>query len=133
MNNGEVEIGKQIRDFTDQPDDIQYPLFIGKKYDIVRVSADKVEDFTYTVNVVAFEKITTPAGDFDAYKLNIGGYWNHREPSKTYYGKLKQTIWVAPSAKRIVRSEYEDLRSNGMLFNSSVEELIKWEPKAKQN
>ena len=85
--------------------------------------------YQYTVMVDAFEKVTTPAGQFDAYKLKFDGYWNRLVGYQTYSGSSTRVSWVAPEVKRIVRTEYQDRDSRNGLSNQSVEELVKWEPK----
>ncbi|MEO8922297.1 MAG: hypothetical protein ABI330_05640, partial [Caldimonas sp.] len=60
----------------------------------------------FHAKVVAQERITTPAGEFDAYKVELSGFWrNEAEIGHGAIGRQYETYWYAPAAKRFVRRE----------------------------
>lgn len=64
--------------------------------------------------VVAREKVATPAGEFDAYRIEAKGYLS----GLSWQGGFASTqkFWYAPSVDRIVRSEYREQRARGADF-----------------
>ncbi len=73
--------------------------------------------------VVGMEKIRTPAGEFEAYKVETRGgvqgvTWNG-------FFRVVQTQWYAPSVQRVVRTEYKEQRTSGL---DTVRELKSVEP-----
>ena len=110
-------------------DRIQFPIAVGKKYSL---RVDWANDDGHTksdVEIVAIEKIKIEAGEFDAYRIKLRGWWN-RTSTNSNSGKVEETLWFSPAAKRIVKREYIDYRSNGSAWNRNTSELVKWEPKA---
>lgn len=125
-----VQPGHRYSERLAMDDDIQYPLFVGKKYTVDWPSVDGSSAFQFDVTVESFEKVVTPAGQFDAYKLKFVGHWQLVAGTQSYTGSARRVSWVAPAVKRIVRTEYQDRSIYNNLLNRSVEELVKWEPKA---
>jgi hypothetical protein len=71
--------------------------------------------------VVASEKVTTPAGTFDTYRIETDvTQVNTKDQTKS--AKVKHVFWYAPAVNRWVRSTYE-LRFEGRLRDSTVEVL----------
>ncbi len=121
--------GQRYSNLMKEDEVIQFPLSVGKKY-AVKWDYDNGGGYSqYTVEVVAFEKIKVEAGEFDTYQLKLSGYWYNTTGNKAS-GPSQETLWFAPKVKRIVKSEYIDRTTARMAFNSSTEELVKWEPKA---
>ena len=129
-NPNPIQPGNRYKETLSVDDEIQYPLFVGKKYKLEMPAVNGGSSYQYTVMVDAFEKVTTPAGQFDVYKLTFEGYWNRLDGIQSYNGSTTRVSWVAPNVKRIVRTEYQDRTNRNRLFNQWVEELVKWEPKA---
>lgn len=103
-----------------------FPLNVGKKWD---GSADKMlfangkhGKFTIKGEVVGFEKIKVPAGDFDAYKISL-----HidaiSEDEDANIGNTVETIWYAPAVKRYVRYENTFSR-DGRVRSKDINELL---------
>lgn len=124
-----VQPGPRYSERLTMDDDIQYPLFVGKTYKVDWPSVNGSSAFQFDVTVESFEKVTTPAGEFDAYKLKFVGRWQRVIGTERYIGSARRVSWVAPAVKRIVRTEYQDRNIYNNLANRSVEELVKWEPK----
>lgn len=125
-----VQPGHRYSERLAMDDDIQYPLFVGKTYKVEWPSVNGSSAFQFDVTVESFEKVTTPAGQFDAYKLKFVGHWQRFIDTQNLVGSARRISWVAPAVKRIVRTEYLDRNIYNNLANQSVEELVKWEPKA---
>lgn len=77
------------------------------------------------VKVAAQEKVATPVGDLDAFRIEMGGWIN----GITWQGAIRtaQTIWYAPAIGRFVKSDYKDYR-NGQLNTSTLTELKSHKP-----
>jgi hypothetical protein len=80
-------------------------------------------DFTY--KVVATEKLTTPAGDFETFKIESDGWVT----GISWQGSLRvtQSLWYAPSIGRVVRSEFRDFRG-GRPWTDTLTELKTFKP-----
>lgn len=74
-------------------------------------------------SVVAAEKVTVPAGEFDALKMECSGYWNSVFGSVTN-GSFSETIWYAPSVKRYVKIYYENRNSRNRPSSKTTTELV---------
>ncbi len=88
---------------------LHFPLGVtsswNEKYQLVK---DGVTIFgNLDVKVVGFEKVTVPAGTFDAFKLEYKGYYS-RSDYPGFSGFMKQTYWYAPALKRLIKTVYED-------------------------
>jgi hypothetical protein len=67
--------------------------------------------FKGDASIVAQEKLSTPAGEFDVYRIEQKGYIN----GVSFQGGFgfTQRIWYAPSIDRMVRMEYKEQRTMG--------------------
>jgi hypothetical protein len=108
--------------------ELSFPLQIGKKWD---ASADKMlfsngkhGNFVLKGEVVALEKVTVPAGTFDAYKitLHIDATVSDEDAN---IGNTLETIWYAPAVKRYVKYENTFSR-DGRVRSKDVNELIQY-------
>jgi hypothetical protein len=104
------------------PRALQFPLDVGKQW---RYASDwlfkpkgsrgsvKVE-----VSVVGHEKVTVPAGSFDAFKLVSKAQVGGTSPINSQYDAvITTTYWYAPAARVIVKS----MTHNPYLGRSTVE------------
>ena len=86
---------------------LSFPLTVGKKWsqsgDKQVLSNGKHGSYNLRGEVQAFEKVTTPAGTFDAYKvvLTIDATSNDEDAN---VGHTTDTEWYAPALKRYVKS-----------------------------
>lgn len=108
--------------------ELSFPLQIGKKWD---ASADKMlfsngkhGNFLLKGEVVALEKVTVPAGTFDAYKitLHIDATVSDEDAN---IGNTVETIWYAPAVKRYVKYENTFSR-DGRVRSKDVNELVQY-------
>ena len=99
---------------------LNFPLEIGKKWDFKYKMKSKISgvpsSWQFDASVVAFEKVKVPAGEFDAYKIQARGFWKNE--SNGFSGRATLTEWYAPSARNVVKTEFEDGNNN------SIRELI---------
>lgn len=97
-----------------------FPMELGTKWDYKQKYTNKATSVVVRtqadVHVTAYEKIKVAAGDFDAFKIEHKGYWNNDSSRRN--GRFTRISWYAPSAKSIVKTEYEDG------FNNTVTELL---------
>lgn len=125
--------GRRYGNWQPQDDYVQLPLSVGKKY-AIKVYWNDGNGYTkYDVEVDAFTKVKTEAGEFEAYRIKASGWWTRVKPTSdgwTGSGRAEYTIYYAPSAKRYVKWEWFDRQANGSPWNERVTELVKWEPKA---
>jgi hypothetical protein len=105
---------------------IQLPLMVGKEYKLKINRPDRDTSTEYDVKVGPMEKVKTQAGEFDVYRVSAKGWWRRG----SHRGRADNTIYFAPSVKRIIKSEYFDRLEDGRQWNATVVELVKWEPKA---
>lgn len=104
------------------PGFLRFPLEVGKtwRYASNWVFKPKGSQGTLLtdVTVLAHEKVTVPAGTFDAFKLVAKGSLGGTSPINSIYaGEIVTTYWYAPSARAIVKS----VAHNPYLGPSTVE------------
>jgi hypothetical protein len=93
---------------------VPQPLQVGAVYPLdsagTTASGAKFR-FKGEATVAAQEKLSTPAGEFDTFRIEQKGYVN----GISFPGgwAFTQKIWYAPSINRIVRQEYKEQRSLG--------------------
>jgi hypothetical protein len=79
-----------------------FPLAVGKqwnqKFDL-NTEANTLLHNEVTAKVVAIEKVTVPAGTFDAYKVVV----ERKYASQYLSGTITETRWYAPQAKSYIR------------------------------
>ena len=73
------------------------------------------------------ETVQTPAGAFEAFKVQCKGHWT-RVFNGSSQGRYEETSWYAPSARRMVRSEFNTWRTNGQPDAKSLIELVEFKP-----
>ncbi len=89
---------------------LNFPLEIGKKWEFKYSFTNKLNStktrWQLEANVIAYERVKVPAGEFDTFKIEYEGYWNNDTTGRN--GSLKLTNWYAPAARGVVKIEYED-------------------------
>ena len=102
------------------PKQLNFPLEIGKKWDYKFAFANKLNAGKgrqqVEAQVVAYEKVKVPAGEFDAFKIEYKGFWNNDTNRSS--GRVKTTSWYAPAARGAVKIENDDG------FNNWTRELV---------
>lgn len=80
-------------------------------------------DFDF--KIVGAEKLTTPAGEFDTFKVEQTGWING--VSWTGSMRVANTMWYAPAIGRLVRTEFRSYR-NAQLWEHTVTQLKSFTP-----
>ena len=106
-----------------EPKFLSFPLEVGKKWSFKYNFANKTNQSKgrsqLDAEVVAYEKVTVPAGSFDAFRIEAKGFWNNDTSRNN--GRSKSVYWYAPAAKSVVRTEYEDG------YNNWVRDLVEFQ------
>jgi hypothetical protein len=118
----------QLGDVKYTPDSqaYQFPLTVGKSWAVDYSFLDEAAAANATggfkpptiqsrrqgtATVTAYEKITTPAGTFDAYRIVQQGTLTQPSTqggtSPTFDSQYRETNWYAPAAKLSVKYEYQ--------------------------
>jgi hypothetical protein len=100
---------------------LQWPLIPGKKYDYDYFDGSQIT--TASVTIEAPEKVSTPAGEFEAIRIEIHGHWRN-DTGRGGDGVWKESRWYAPAVGCIVRDEYKDYSSKGDIHSWTVSELL---------
>ncbi|MGD0230626.1 MAG: hypothetical protein ABSC19_09735 [Syntrophorhabdales bacterium] len=108
--------------------ELTFPLSVGKKWD---GSADKMlfsngkhGKFFFKGEIVAFEKVTVPAGTFDAYRINVVLDATGTDEDVNI-GNTVETYWYAPSVKRYVKLE-ATVKRDGRVRSKDIYELLEY-------
>ncbi len=105
---------------TGEPKFLSFPLEVGKKWSFKYNFANKTNPgkgrIQLDAEVASYEKVTVPAGSFDAFRIETKGFWNNDATSRS--GRSRSVYWYAPAARSVVRTEYEDG------YNNWVRELV---------
>jgi hypothetical protein len=84
---------------------------------------------TGTGKVLGPEKVTVPAGAFDAIKIEISGNRPFSGgPAQTETGpvRLKHQIWYAPKVKRVVKHARNTYAPKGNDLDRDLYELVEY-------
>jgi hypothetical protein len=115
---------KNLRGDSDVPRQF-YPaeLFIGKKWHTKfrqTRSNGTVYNFYYDMKVVAKERVTVPAGTFDAYRLEGEGF------NVELGASLQRRIWVTPGINADIMHETLVRLRKGAISEHDRQELVKF-------
>lgn len=86
-----------------------WPLEVGKKWDIQSEwvnSSGQSGRTQQSASVVAFEEISTAAGKFAAFKIEVKGYYTNFTLGRG--GRQDQVMWYSPKIGVSVRQTYDD-------------------------
>jgi hypothetical protein len=90
---------------------LSFPLLVGKrwKYEFIRTRKTSLLALNWQLEaaVAAYEKVSVPAGEFDAFRIETKGFWNRRDDTK-FNGRVTMVHWYAPAVRVIVKTEYDD-------------------------
>lgn len=106
------DLGMNHYFFSEEPyRAFDFPLFVDKSW--TQKWVFKVNGWTYndevSGKVEAYEKITTPAGTFDTFRINLTRtYLGTLTGRPTQSGVLKDTFWYSPQVKNFVKRSYVD-------------------------
>lgn len=106
---------------------VKFPLTVGDSWKSSYLSEGATAKSKGEIDfkVVAREKVKTPAGEFDAFRIESGGWINGVSWSGAI--RMAQVQWFAPAVGRVVKSEYKDYRGS-QLWTDTVSELKSFTP-----
>jgi uncharacterized caspase-like protein len=72
---------------------------------------------------VGWERVTVPAGTFDALRINIQGHLNQSSTLWYSSGSVNNVVWYAPAIRQVVKSEIDQtaFRTTSLLRNERWE------------
>ena len=108
-----------------------YPaeMYVGKKWRTVfkqSRTGGTVYTFRYDMKVVGREKITVPAGTFDAFKIEARGF------NMQLNARLERNIWVAPGVSGDIAHEIFVRLRNGAIEQNDRQELVSFKQPRQQ-
>jgi hypothetical protein len=74
----------------------------------------------------SYEKVTVPAGTFDAFKVVCKGEWQQVVDGRGW-GRFDETLWYSPAVTRNVRYETRSY-SGGLIADWYMGELVEYVP-----
>ena len=124
--------------FKADPAWIQYdfPLEVGKKWSprftAISRNGEQTTRWRWDAVVDGVEKVTVPAGTFEAFRIRIDGFYNGARGTSSWTGRRTQMVWYAPAVKRTIKSEWEENTQGGShsarYRNIERTELISYTP-----
>ena len=91
---------------------LSFPLAVGKSWNYTTATEFKdgsgAIQMDAVVTVVAYEKVTVRAGQFDAFKMEGKGKWVRQAAASAGGVAFTETYWYAPSARTIVTQVFRD-------------------------
>ena len=104
----ELNVVESPRTKESNPRSLVFPLAVGKRWQYVTdwVFKPKGSKGRSAVEVVVmgYEKVTVPAGEFDAFKLTSAETLSGKSPiGSMYAGQTTRTYWYAPAARAVVK------------------------------
>ncbi|VBU66030.1 TapB family protein [Burkholderia pseudomallei] len=113
-----------------QPSDgkLQFPLFVGKSWSASYVyrTGSWAASGDRQAKVVGVERVETPAGAFDAFKVEQVVSWSGIAGNRGQ-GITRETDWYAPAVGRIARMDFVDQPTHGAPTTTHVE-LVGFKP-----
>lgn len=105
---------------------LRFPLAPGKSwsFDYVVRSTTREVAVKQTAVVRDWEEIQTPAGRFQALRVEHDGRYVASEGGASWNGKIREIFWYAPAAGRIVMREYRDTKGDGGTWDQWRDELL---------
>jgi hypothetical protein len=129
MLTSELNVLESPRNKNSDPKALSFPLEVGKQW---RFASDWVFKVTGSkgtsivdVEVVGYEKVSVPAGDFEAFRLmSKGSIRGVSVKGSLVEAEVISTYWYAPAARAIVKS----ITRNPYIGVATVE-LVKFHPR----
>ena len=131
-----------LREYSPQykwrPDKLEAGYSEPIKYVLTWKNADGengTEDKEGTVKVLGKESVKVPAGEFDAWKIEVSGFSNGKNLSRnqSYINRFKETFWYVPALRNFVASDYEQRTQRGELQFFSRNEMTSFSVRGDQN
>jgi hypothetical protein len=87
-----------------------------------------IDDYKATLKVISQERVKVPAGEFEAWKIEMAGYRTGKNLSRNsnYNVRFKEVFWYVPALRGYVATEYEQRTSSGALDFFTRHELTSY-------
>jgi hypothetical protein len=121
--------GPPVGDATGNQPYLTFPLSVGKKWSFkasFRHSNGEFGENEFDAEVRSFEKVSVAAGEFDAFKILLKGFWNNRSWAIAgASGQMTIELWYAPAAKAVIfrQTKALDYRTMFPIFLETVEAI----------
>ena len=70
-------------------------------------------------------QVTVPAGTFNALKIVTDGRWRGHARDAIFTGKVTETLWYSPDAKRWIMREVISRTPEGSITEQFRDELVR--------
>lgn len=109
----------------------RFPLEVGKQWEsrFKTQSGGGVtgHDWRFTVKVEAVEKVTVPAGTFEAFRLRLDG-WYTCNLGCNWSSRRRETFWYAPAVNYEIKREVEAVAQGTGYWDVQRYELVSFTP-----
>ena len=106
---------------------LKFPLVKGGEWSTTSFGFNSLSAIVYRVDwtckVEDEERVSTPAGQFDTFRVQCTGFWHDR----TWMGNEDQTLWYAPAARWIIKNRYLQRTSSMRIWHQWESTLVKFE------
>jgi len=133
LNLLETEVGDRKFITTPFEPHLSFPLEVGKTWEqevtYTRNFDDRKVVASLKAKVVGWEKVSVPAGTFDALKIMIDGPYNGSSSSPSggrWSGQRSETLWYSPEAKTTVKLIYEDPDTYRSGLTKAIYEVVEY-------
>lgn len=113
---------------------VRFPLEPGMKWTVATQwnSGSGILKHDLTTQVAGWERVTVPAGTFDAIRLNVRGYISETATTNYYAqtGTISNVLWYAPVIGQIVKKEIGHIDNSPIALGRLSErwELVEYRP-----
>lgn len=109
-----------------QHEPLRFPLTPGKtwSFEYSLQNNAKRTRITQTATVKGWENVNVPAGNFMALRVEHQGIYNSSDGDYQWSGRIRETYWYAPAARRVVKREYQDTKGDGSTWDQWRDELV---------
>jgi hypothetical protein len=107
---------------------LAFPLFVGKTWEYEYTAVDASGNRTLqtrNAKVETWEVVAVPAGTFNALKVVVDGRWRAPIRDAMFTGKVTETLWYSPEAKRWVKREVTSRTPEGGITDQFRDELVR--------
>lgn len=104
----ELNVIDSPRGRESNPRALSFPLEVGKRWEYASDWLFKAKGskgrIDAAVRVVAYERVTVPAGEFEAFRLESRERLSGTSPVNSQYGgEITRTYWYSPAARMLVK------------------------------
>lgn len=109
-------------------DPYRFPIQIGQSHGFQDMPWENGGTQDLDCVAKAYEKVTVPAGTFDAFRVECEGRWSFKTSDFLFRGRLWNSHWYAPAVQQEVRVVWRSYRNRGGIDFYSRDELLEFRP-----